>query len=352
MTAARPTIRARFLRRCNHPIGDSAGDGLKTFVAWDAGAFQAWDAEVAADMEEERLIQAYDVRPHPQCDTSGRRFRVGPWVLDLREQEDIWFINHGLKDVRRLEEEKSQSPGFLLCPTCGDLFSRPKPKKISKAKQGQPQPDARADLTAHAKRCVGQPRDFSLGHKLRADTLRLVVPGIALRGDEGVRWAWSFVYAIIQGAVRFFEVDEQDLEVFVRTKTSRDAEDQVHREVLDILWIDRIVGGSGVLERLARNFPRVAGAALQHLAGHDCPNLCYRCLRSYRNQSVHKMLDWRQTITYLRALTGENVIEEGPIQPAVPAAPPSPTEGPEWEEARDRRLRVAAGTAAAQGHSG
>ena len=46
------------------------------------------------------------------------------------------------------------------------------------------------------------------------------------------------------------------------------------------------------------------------------------------------MLDWRQTVTYLRALTGENVIEEGPIQPTVPAAPPSPTEGPDWEEAR------------------
>lgn len=323
-----------FCARCNHQIGDAAGDGLKTFIAWDAGGFQAWEAEVAADMEEERLIQAYDVRPHPQCDTSGRRFRVGSWAMDLREQEDIWFINHGLKDVRRLEEEKGQSPGFLLCPTCGELFSRPQPKRLSKAKQGQPQPDARADLTAHAKRCVGQPRDFSLGHKLRADTLRLVVPGIASRGDEGIRWAWSLVYAIIQGAVRFFEVDEQDLEVFVLTKTFRDTENQVHREVLDILWIDRIVGGSGVLERLARNFPRVAAAALQHLAGHDCPNSCYRCLRSYRNQAVHKMLDWRQTITHLRALTGESVVEEGPIEPAAPAAPPTTTEGPEWEEAR------------------
>jgi hypothetical protein len=40
-------------------------------------------------------------------------------------------------------------------------------------------------LTAHAKRCVGQPWDFSLGHKLRADTLRLTVPGIAFRGAEG-----------------------------------------------------------------------------------------------------------------------------------------------------------------------
>jgi len=119
--------------------------------------------------------------------------------------------------VRRLEEEKAQSPGFYLCPTCGGQFSRPQAKKAPKGKQGQVQPDARADITAHALRCSGQPQQFSLGHKLKADTLRLGVPGIASRGDEGIAWAWSFVYAIIQGAVRLFEVDEDDLEVFVLT---------------------------------------------------------------------------------------------------------------------------------------
>ena len=120
-TANNPNL--DFCSRCDHPIGDATGDGLKTFTAWDAGAFQAWQSEVAADSEEERTIQAYDVRPHPQRDISGCRFRVGPWALDLREQEDIWFINHGLKDIRRLEEEKGQSPGFLLCPVVAS-FSR------------------------------------------------------------------------------------------------------------------------------------------------------------------------------------------------------------------------------------
>src|SRR4051812_16497946 len=37
-----------FCSRCNHPIGDSSGSGLNTYTAWDAGAFQAWEAEVAA----------------------------------------------------------------------------------------------------------------------------------------------------------------------------------------------------------------------------------------------------------------------------------------------------------------
>jgi len=328
-TANNPNL--DFCARCQHPIGDNAGHGLPDFTAWDAGAFQAWDAEVAADTEEERAIVTYDVRPHPQLDVGGRRYRVGPWALDLREQEEIWYINHGLKDVRRLEEEKAQSPGFHLCPTCGGQFSRPQAKKVAKGKQAQGDSDARADVTAHAKRCSGQPQDFSLGHKVKADTLRLVVPGIASRGDEGIAWAWSFVYAIIQGAVRLFEIDEDNVEVFVLIKTSTDAEGQKQREVLDIVWIDRVVGGSGILQRLVSSFPKVAEAALKHLDGHDCPNSCYRCLRSYRNQSVHKSLDWRQTVAYLRALTAEAVVYEGPFETATPAPP---TEGPEWEEAR------------------
>lgn len=115
------------------------------------------------------------------------------------------------------------------------------------------------------------------------------------------------------------------------TKKVRNASGDSHREALDILWIDRVVGGSGILQRLVHSFPRVAEAALQHLDGHDCPNSCYRCLRSFRNQPVHKVLDWRQTITYLRALTRETVVEEGPIERAKPI---TPTEGPEWKEAR------------------
>ena len=67
----------------------------------------------------------------------------------------------------------------------------------------------------------------------------------------------------------------------------------------------------------------IAGPSSCLIGRHDCPNSCYRCPRSYRNQAIHKMLDWRQTITYLRALTGEAVVEEGPIKPAAPAAPPA-----------------------------
>ncbi len=322
-----------FCVRCSHPIGDSSGNGLTTFTAWDAGAFQAWEAEVAAESEEERAIASYDVRPHPQRDVDGKRFQLGLWQLELREQEDIWFINHGLKDVRKMDEERSQSPGFPLCPVCGEYF---KPHELV-PKKGKPkdagEKDSRSRVDSHSKRCAGQIKKdpgFGLGHQLRADTLRLVVPNIAAHGDNAVHWAWSMVYAVIQGAVRLFEIDAEDLEAYVLTKVTKDVDGKTRQEVLDVLWIDRIVGGSGVLHRLAAHFPQVAQAALQHLAGHECPNSCYRCLRSYRNQWWHKLLDWRMVVPHLHGMSGETVELLSAIQPATAAL-----EGPEWEEARN-----------------
>jgi ATP-dependent helicase YprA (DUF1998 family) len=322
-----------FCSRCQAPIGDDQGAGLRTFTAWDAGAFQSWEAEVAADSEEERQVKAYDIRPHPQLDTDGVRFQVGSWALELRSQEEIWFINHGAKDATALGEAKGQSPGFHLCRVCGHYFSEVERQQIADGlanDEAEPR-DGRSYLGGHEKRCNGKAEPLSLGHQMKADSLRVIVPNLGQQDVEGVRWAWSFLYAMIQGAIRLFEIDEDDLEAFVLTKTVSDAENKTHEEVLDMLWIDRITGGSGILQRLAQHFPQVAAAALKHLEGHSCPNSCYRCLRSYRNQWLHKFLDWRLVFPFLRALTAEKVIGAGTIQGNQPV---SSTAGPDWEEAR------------------
>ena len=286
--ANRPNL--NFCARCRSPIGDDDGAGLATFTAWDASAFQAWESEVAADSEEDRMMSVYDVRPHPQVDRDGVRYRVGPWALDLRAQEEIWFINHGLKEVGSLAEDRATSPGFVLCPTCGDYFDKTEQKRLGKpAKGGGAVADAREALAPHAKRCGGTPDHFSLGHRQKADTLRLVVPDPATLGDDATAWSWSLLYALVQGAVRLFEVDEDDLEAYVLTRSRRDEDGTTHEEPLDLLLIDPVLGGSGLLRRLAEHLPAVAKAALQHLDGHECPDSCYRCLRTYRNQRHHQL---------------------------------------------------------------
>ena len=330
--ANRPNL--NFCIRCQAPIGDNDGAGLATFTAWDASAFQAWESEVIADSEEDRMMAAFDIRPHPQLDREGVRFRIGPWALDIRSQEEIWFINHGLKEVGSLAEDRASSPGFMLCSQCGDYFDKTEQKKLSKAanpQEGEAVQDSRAALGPHAKRCNGTPEHFSLGHKRKADTLRLVVPNPAQLGDEAVAWSWSLLYALVQGAIRLFEIDEDDLEAYVLTRLLQNGDAATSEEPLDMLLIDPVLGGSGLLRRLAERLPSVAKAALEHLDGHECPNSCYRCLRSYRNQRLHRLLDWRLAVPYLRALTGEAATLHGPIQGVQPVPM---NEGPEWDEAR------------------
>jgi len=182
-------------------------------------------AEVSAESEEERAVQSYDIRPHPQRDVDGVCYQVGLWQLELRDQEDIWFVNHGLKDVRRMEEQRGESPGFPLCPVCGDYFKPSDFAKKKPKKSDDDEKDSRSRIDAHAKRCTGQIKSnpgYALGHHLRADTLRLVVPNISAYGDEAVKCFWSFVYATIQGAVRLFEIDPEDIEAYVLTKARKE----------------------------------------------------------------------------------------------------------------------------------
>ena len=143
-------------------------------------------------------------------------------------------------------------------------------------------------------------------------------------GEEGVTWAWSFGWAMVRGAIRQFEIDEDDIEVRVLNRKLDGQE-----EVLEIIWVDSVIGGSGLLREIATQFPQVANAAVQHLAGHDCPASCYRCLRSYRNQRIHARLNWHLIYPQLQAVA-EEVVSTAELRARTRPA----TEGPDWDEAR------------------
>ena len=292
-----------------------------TMVAWDNGAFQAWPADVDPESEEERQFHAFDVRAHPQRDVTARTFVVGPWTLELRRQEEIWWINHGFLEAPA-PGEPPRAVGFNLCSVCGELRPEPRPQAGVDSRRGRNR-DRRADRDPHDERCGGTPERVALGHQDRADTLRLIVPGLQSQGTEGIAWAWSLAWAVVQGAVRLFDLNEDDIEPTVLTRTGERGQ-----EALEIIWIDDVLGGSGILQELTARFPAVAAAASEHLRGHECPSSCYRCLRHYRNQRIHRLLSWRLVAPYLAVVAAETIRE------TVTAAPAVTQEGPDWEEAR------------------
>ncbi len=320
---ANPHGAANNCLRCNTLLDEG------TQSAVDAGAFQAWSDEVEPESEEERALVFFDVRAHPQRNVPGTAFALGPWHLELRRQESIWWINHGPLERSFDPGPGVRATGFRLCLTCGERLPPPPAPEPPKAKRRRHAPVApQAARDPHADRCSGEPEQVAIGHQARADTLRLGVPGIERLEDEGVGWAWSFAFAIVEGVARLFEIDEEDLEPLVLTRRVQ-SNSAAHEAVMEIVWIDRTLGGSGILESVAARFPEVAAAAVRHLNGHDCAKACYRCLMTYRNQRVHRLLDWRLAWHHLEAAARETLEPRGAARVS-----PHVTEGPEWDEAR------------------
>ncbi len=305
-------------RRCGAELSGSNEE------AWDAAAFQAWSDEVDPDNEEERQQGTHDVRPHPQRDVAAGSWAVGEWRLEKRTQETIWWINHGPLEQQESGESAGMAVGFRMCPNCGELVkSLPNPAERPKRGRRQVQ-DPRAIQDPHSQRCIGEPRTVVLGNQTKADTLRLAVSGLQELGEEGVAWAWSVGSALLEGARKHFELDDDDVDIIVLTKKDTDRTNRA----LEILFVDKILGGSGIISAMVQEFNAVARAAARHLDGHDCASSCYRCLRSYRNQRVHGILNWRIAMPYLKVAAESDVLPET-------LSPTSQTgEGPAWDEAR------------------
>src|SRR5262249_31670524 len=162
-----------------------------------------------------------------QRDVSTQNYVLGEWEFALRRQEEIWWINHG--PLRKDDDEETARPvGFRLCPQCGEL--RSEVIRTQNNRRGQHERDVRANRDPHDDRCGGTPVTVTIGHQDRADTLRLAVPGIAGLAQEGVTWAWSMAHAIVQGARRLFDLDDDDIDARVLTRSLDDRE-----EVLEII---------------------------------------------------------------------------------------------------------------------
>lgn len=292
----------------------------RTKMAWDVGAFQAKSSPITQPEEEEdRSVQAFDFAAHPQRDVEAVIYRLSDvddeCYLEMRRQESILWLNLGRIETNPDGTIKEIHP-FWLCEKCGELVEPPT-KTLTKTKRRRSQEAQQR----HSQTCDGVPTEVALGHQTKADTLRLIVPGVELLGNDGVRWAWSLVYAIVQGATLAFQLDEEDIDGFVLVKRDNQSE-----QVLEIFWVDTVVGGSGVIQDLTEKFPQVAQFALKHLEGHDCPDSCYRCLRTYSNQRVHHLLNWRLIIPWLQMASCSRIVKASTKLP--------PMQGVEWDEAR------------------
>lgn len=189
-------------------------------------------------------------------------------TLEYRDRAHLLVTNWG-KQTRRGQA----GDRFDLCPECG----RHRPSGLTGTA-------ATRWEDGHRRLCNGTPRPFVLGYEFTADVLTLPIAStLAAVGDENAqRFARTLGKALVVGAQELLELEPDELAYMA------------HRAD-DGGWLltfyETSPGGAGYLTELAKRLPEWAQSAFERLYGHACDRACYRCLKSYRNQFDHAMLD-------------------------------------------------------------
>ncbi|HLI30597.1 MAG TPA: Zn-binding domain-containing protein [Terriglobia bacterium] len=181
--------------------------------------------------------------------------------------------------------EGRKGEGFYLCRDCGAGF-RDNQSRPHKTPQGQ--------------ECYGGLDNVSLGHEFVTDILQLQFRRAPTDGVDTVSFALSLAYAIVEGAAEALGVPSTDLNATVR---------HVSQSMPPIILYDNVPGGAGLVARLESEevLKDCLHAAYKRVKGGcGCaPNTsCYGCLRDYRNQFAHDVLQREPVRAYLHDVLG------------------------------------------------
>lgn len=146
--------------------------------------------------------------------------------------------------------------------------------------------------------CRGTLTRVFLGHEFETDILQLRFVGYA---NENPGFWQSLLYAVLEGASGALGIERQDLDGCLYPYAGDPT-------MPALILFDDVPGGAGHVHRMGQNaatLVRILKTALEKLerceCGGDLRNTsCYGCLRNYRNQFCHDLLNRGLVIDFLR----------------------------------------------------
>ncbi|HMP75061.1 MAG TPA: DEAD/DEAH box helicase [Kiritimatiellia bacterium] len=295
-----------------------ADDCARPLPGYEFGGFLAVRDDTPVLEEEDRRPAASLVQCHPQWD--GRvvsRYNLSTgWRIQVRTEEEVRWVNESYPpsaaDIKKgIPTLHGGSRGFYLCPSCGRLLTPPEPKpEAGKGRKKAKRADS-ADDTGHAPSCpraAQPPFPLAIVAKNAATTLRILVDlPVMIDEAEFKRWGYSMGYALRNGIRLLYMLDGTEVEFELEGPWEvTDAAGK--RKVGCLTFVDAAVGGSGFIDRAARELDVVAKRTLEYLDHKDCESSCYRCLKTYQNQRHHDFLFWPGIIDHLEALARESPV--------------------------------------------
>jgi ATP-dependent helicase YprA (DUF1998 family) len=191
----------------------------------------------------------------------GKAFKIGDMEVSHVRGQGIELVNLG--EAGRVKQGEL---GHWICSVCG----------ASKTPYAVPAEIAQF-MKIHKERCG---RDVArLALTVQADVDLLQFHAVKNESD-GI----NIGEALRTAAARLLDMGPDDLQLLIVEKS-----DDKH----DLLIYDPMPGGSGLLEQMLVRWQELIASAKNLLAGcvQECETACYACLKTFRNQFYHSMLN-------------------------------------------------------------
>ena len=277
------------------------------------GAVELRVAQRIDDTRDARRSVPFDIRGKVlDRHDGGWKGRVGAYNIACYTNARVLLVNLGPVGGNPLS-------GFPICPKCGAARS----PYASQADLDRFRED-------HTKDCkADRVEGFALHVELASDVL--VVGPFAGRSE-----AVNAMEGLLLGTGHVLDMGSSELEGILLP---------IEADTCEFALYDPVPGGSGFIPQIARFWATICDRAAEILSScpDECDSACYSCLKHYRNQQHHPLLDRRQAVAILSDLSGEiQDRHEIPAQTGVAAPsdiqPESPAENRFLEVLAERKF--------------
>ncbi len=227
----------------------------------------------------------------------GKTYKIADLEVQHLRGQGLELVNLG-----EAGEVRKNRLGHLICSVCGAAKT---PYAV--------QAEIARFLKLHQERCGKEPTKLALTACSEVDILQF-------HAIESQEKGINIGEALRTAGVRLLDMGQEDVQLLIVQKPD---------ETLDLVMYDPMPGGSGLLEQMIGRWRELIAAARELLTScpRGCETACYSCLKTYRNQFHHELLNRHKALEFLEELDAqpEHFADIRPIFEEEPAPAGSPS---------------------------
>lgn len=236
-----------------------------------------------------------NAQPIPESQLLEEYSTVQPPLYSTLPESDEMVVVPGYKNVRLASRNNQriimmnqgrEKQGFMICCDCGAAMPGDKAEVLNKIERPY------KVRFAHGKCRHTNTMNVNLGYDFITDILVLEFAldnRVIDTGNENGLWIRRAGQSLAE-ALRLAVSKRLDVE-FTELITGYRIRNNPNGSFVDVYLYDSLSSGAGYAVSVADEIKGILEDVRTILTGCDCNNACHKCLKHYRNQYVHGMLD-------------------------------------------------------------